>query len=219
MKKYIISILLIICTLANLCLLSACAILNFNGDPDDVAVDGSVDSNNDEGKESIESEFELTPPPKEKPAIIHMIQPIGELTGWQAGKTEFSAKYYVDDMMDILDSLDWKDGNSFSISGDFDFRINLYRTTGDLEEYKKFFDFHKETTEAVTDDIAESTIASQDTTDKTLSVQYLINYKDRIVNMRLSDYSAQTFDIYAEIGESEMKMLVLCLKYYFGPAN
>ena len=70
-----------------------------------------------------------------------------------------------------------------------------------------------DTTEGESSDTAEAVKPEK------YAVQYLINYDDRIVNMRLSDYSAQKFDLYAELNETEMKMIVLCLKYYFGPLN
>ena len=54
---------------------------------------------------------------------------------------------------------------------------------------------------------------------KDISVQYLINYTDGTVNMRFFDYSAQVFDVYAKMNENQTRIIMLCLKYYFGPIN
>ena len=155
-----------------------------------------------------------------------MIKDVDALENWQVGKTEFKAHYYVSDMMEIFDSLEWTDGDIVNLSGDFDFRIDIYRPLSELDEFEKFFKRYgdgetDETTEPDEDSSSEESDAVTDSTDsdkdRKLAVQYLINYNDRVINMRFSDYSAQKFDVYAEMSEAEMKMIILCLKYYFGP--
>ncbi len=190
---------------------SSCSVLYHNDGPNTERVTESLD-------ESETTDLELDMSHEDNSAIIHMIQPINGLEGWSSGKTQNFARYYIDDMMEILDGLEWKDDDTIRVSNDFHFRINLDRPLSELDAYRAFF--HSDDTEATsnTSPDAESEKAPEENdTNKSLSVQYLINYKDRMVNMRLTDYSAQSFDVYAEIGESEMKMLVLCLKYYFGP--
>ena len=219
MKKRFLSLLLILCLLINVLFAVSCV--------------SSGDENNDDSADHTDpadldiediipadKDFELSPPPADKPAIIHMIQPVDDLADWQAGKTEHSASLYVDDMMKVLDALDWQgSGESFAVSSDFDFRINLHRSKEEMDAFASFF--------ASSEDENETDTAEPDTegdsqdgyTAEAISVQYLINYEDRLVNMRLSDYSALTFDIYAELEENEMRLLILCLKYYFGPGQ
>ena len=169
----------------------------------------------------------MSTPVEDDRAIIHMIKYVSELEDWQVGKTEFHAFYYINDMMEIFDALEWNNGDIVNLSGDFDFRIDIYRPLSELDEFEKFFDRidgenekDEETKAEPEETKAEDTEAPEDTPeDRKLAVQYLINYKDRVINMRFSDYSAQKFDVYAEMSESEMKMIILCLKYYFGPSR
>ena len=111
-------------------------------------------------------------------------------------------------MMKIFDELEWKNSNEeILISGDFDFRINLYRNEMSLMDYDRF----------VKD--PEVKIFSREDGNSKISVQYLVNYTDKTVNMRLFDYSAEVFDVYAVMDDYQMRVLVLCLKYYFGAQN
>lgn len=193
MKTRIISILLLLCMAINIFTLSSCT---------------TPASNDVEDTTDAELDFELTKAPEQERAIIHMIKPVEALEGWQSGKTEHSAFLYIDDMMKIFDELEWKNSDEeVLISGDFDFRINLYRTEMSLREYEKF----------VKDPEVE--IFSRNDGNSEISVQYLINYTDKTVNMRLIDYSAEVFDVYAVMDDYQMRVLVLCLKYYFGSQN
>lgn len=214
MKKRLICLFLLLCITVNTYILSSCSIIRNNDIDDDVAVNGSESITF--WDESLESEFELPPPPTEKPAIIHMIQPTEMLEGWQSGKTEHSASLYVDDIMKVLDSLEWeKASDGIEISSDFHFRINLYRPQNELEPFFSFVDL-TESDQEESKEVDTDTTPTDDGEQDSISVQYLINIDDKIVNMRFSDYSAQTFDIYAPLGETDVKILVLCLKYYFG---
>ena len=196
MKTRIISIALLLCLTINIFTLTSCSTSKSNSkDTTDTTLETELD-------------IELPEAPKEERAIIHMIKPVDDLEGWQSGKTEPSAVFYVDDMMNIFDELEWKQSDEeVLISGDFDFRINLYRTEMSLRDYEKFVKN------------PEVEIFSKEDGNSNISVQYLINYTDKTVNMRLYDYSAEVFDVYAEMSESQMKVLILCLKYYFGAQN
>ncbi len=194
MKTRIISIVLLLCMILNIFTLTSC----------NTPTSGNADTT---GSES-ELDFELTKAPEQERAILHMIQPVEALEGWQSGKTEPAAFLYIDDMMKVFDELEWKNSDEeILISGDFDFRINLYRTEMSLREYEKF----------VKD--PELKIFSRNDGNSEISVQYLINYSEKTVNMRLFDYSAEVFDVYAVMDDYQMRVLVLCLKYYFGAQN
>ena len=213
MKRLVVAITLLICMTVTLCFANSCG---DTSDKDNNDKDSSTPPS--ESQSDTEEDFGITEPENDDRAILHMIKEVDALEGWQAGKTEFNARYYIDDMMDILDGLDWSNADLTNLSGDFDFRIDLYRTYVELEKFEQFtvqadttLPFaDTEETESDTDEIIEN---------QKYAVQYLINYDDRIVNMRLTDYSAQKFDLYAELNETEMKMIVLCLKYYFGPST
>ncbi len=195
MKTRIISILLILCMAINIFTLSSCSTATSGDNVDTTDTDSELD-------------FELTKAPEQERAILHMIQPVEALEGWQSGKTEPAAFLYIDDMMKVFDELEWKNSDEeILISGDFDFRINLYRTEMSLREYEKF----------VKD--PELKIFSRNDGNSEISVQYLINYSEKTVNMRLFDYSAEVFDVYAVMDDYQMRVLVLCLKYYFGAQN
>lgn len=192
MKTRIISIALILCLAINIFTLSSCTTPTPSVDTDTTDAEGELD-------------FELTEAPEQERAIIHMIQPVDELEGWQSGKTEPAAFLYIDDMMNVFDELVWENGNEdILISGDYDFRINLHRNEMSLTEYEKF----------IKD--PEVKVFSRNDGNSKISVQYLVNYKDKTVNMRLFDYSAEVFDVYAVMDDYQMRVLTLCLKYYFG---
>ena len=115
MKKRIISISLILCVALNIFTLSACTAQTSANNTDTTDTD-STDT----------LDFELTKAPEQDRAILHMIKPVDALEGWQSGKTEPAAFLYIDDMMNVFDELEWKNGDEeILISGDFDFRINL----------------------------------------------------------------------------------------------
>ena len=197
MKIRIISIALLLCLLINTLALASCS-SNDSTDEDDTTID----------LENLD-DIDLEKPPMLEHAIIQMIRPIDGLNDWQAGKTEHAAIFYVDDMMEIFDKLEWESAEEEGIvSGDFDFRINLYRTQSELADYEKFVKDPELQLFPITEEDKDG-----------VSVQYLINYADKIVNMRLYDYSAHVFDIYAELDEHQMHVLLLCLKYYFGAHN
>ncbi len=207
--KRLVCLLLLLSTVCSAFWFSACSITDHNDDPDNIPANGEIDeiTSLPLDEQDTNSAFELDPPPMDKPAIIHMIKPSELLEDWQSGKTELSASLYVDDMMKVLDSLEWENASDdIEISRDFHFRINLFRPKEELSPFLSFISDAEETTaEAETED-----------TTSDISVQYLINIEDKIVNMRFSDYSAQTFDVYAELDETNVRILVLCLKYYFG---
>ena len=212
MKKLIAAITLLICLTITLCFANSCGTSgnNDNGGKDPSTPQTQVQSLGDD-------DFGITAPENDDRAILHMIKDVAELEDWQVGKTEFNAKYYVDDMMEIFDGLSWSNADIINFSGDFDFRIDLYRTEADLNKFEQF------TGQTDTTEVSSTITSSVDTGDsepsenKKYAVQYLINYDDRVINMRLIDYSAQKFDLYAELDENQMKMVILCLKYYFGP--
>ena len=209
MKRRLVCLLLLLSTVCASISFSACSKIDNDRDNDNVPVNGDTFDTSflPLDSQDTDSDFELEPPPAEKPAIIHMIKPTELLEDWQSGKTELSASLYVDDMMKVLDSLKWEEASDdIQISSDFHFRINLFRTNEELSPFLSFINGKEEST---------SETASENTTSD-ISVQYLINVEDKIVNMRFSDYSAQTFDVYAELDETDVKILVLCLKYYFG---
>ena len=214
MKRPIVAIILLMCMTFTLCFANSCGDIS---DKDNNDSDSSTPPS--ESQSDTEDDFGITEPENDDRAIIHMIKEVNSLEDWQVGKTEFHARYYIDDMMDILDGLEWVSGDIINLSGDFDFRIDLYRTRSELTEFDKFIVKNDTTTESEETDKPADTGSTEDDKDRKIAVQYLINYDDRVVNMRLTDYSAQKFDIYAKIGESEMKMIILCLKYYFGPAQ
>jgi hypothetical protein len=97
-------------------------------------------------------------------------------------------------------------------------QADLYLKT-DLKKFEQF------TGQTDTTEVSSAITSSADTGDsestenRKYAVQYLINYDDKVINMRLIDYSAQKFDLYAELDENQMKMVILCLKYYFGPLS
>ena len=195
MKRRLISIALILCIALNILTLPSCT------SPASSNISDTTDTES-------ELDFELTKAPEQDRAILHMIKPVDALEGWQSGKTEPSAFLYIDDMMKIFDELEWKNSNEeILISGDFDFRINLYRNEMGLMDYDRF----------VKD--PEVKIFSREDGNSKISVQYLVNYTDKTVNMRLFDYSAEVFDVYAVMDDYQMRVLVLCLKYYFGAQN
>ena len=201
MKK-LISIFLVLC-LACTIVLSACKNVN-----DDISIPADADTEATSESESTEDEVTifLPPFPEQTRAILHMIKPVESLDGWQAGKTEPAASLYVDDMTKLLDELDYKQSSDeVLISGDYDFRINVRRLASELEAYKAFIN-----------DPESDIFPAEGEEDKLISVQYLINYTEKTVNMRFIDYSAHVFDVYAELNENQMRLLTLCLKYYFG---
>ena len=197
MKTRILSAILLFCLIINTLVLSSCTVPASKNDED--TTDISEDT----------LDIELPKAPDVEKAIIHMIKPVDALEGWLSGKTEPSATLYVDDMMKIFDELEWKQSDdNILISGDFDFRINLYRKETELQGYEKFVL-----------DPEVKIFGETSNGDKEISVQYLINYTDKTVNMRLFDYSAHAFDVYAEMSDNQMRVIVLCLKYYFGAQN
>ena len=195
MKTRILSAILLLCLTVNIFALSSCNTPVSSGEVGTTATEDTLD-------------VELPKAPEIDRAIIHMIKPVDTLEGWQSGKTEPSAVLYVDDMMNIFDELEWMQGDEdILISSDYDFRINLFRPEMGLRDYAKF----------VKDPDLEIFSLSDGNSD--ISVQYLINYEEKTINMRLYDYSANAFDIYAVMNDYQMRVVVLCLKYYFGPQN
>ena len=213
MKRLIAAITLLVCMTITLCFANSCDTAGNNDDT--TSKEPSVSQ--PQGDSVTDDDFGITAPTNDDKAILHMIKDVAALKDWQVGKTEFNARYYVDDMMEIFDGLSWSNADTINFSGDFDFRIDLYRTEADLNKFEQFANptATTETSEAVT--APADTDSSESIEDRKYAVQYLINYDDKVVNMRLIDYSAQKFDIYAELDENQMKMVVLCLKYYFGP--
>ena len=195
MKTRILSSILLLCLLINIFALSSCTVPASGDDVNTTAPEDTLD-------------IELPKAPEMDRAIIHMIRPVDALEGWQSGKTEPSAMLYVDDIMNVFDELEWvQSDEDILISSDYDFRINLYRPEMSLRDYAKF----------VKDPELEIFSVSDGNSD--ISVQYLINYEEKTVNMRLIDYSANVFDVYAVMNDYEMRVVVLCLKYYFGAQN
>lgn len=204
MKKSIAAITVFSLIIMNVLLLSSCSI------PTNAPIDSPEDT--EQSRESLPDnlgDFELIDTPAQKGAIIHMIRPVPSLENWQSGKTQPEARLYVDDMMKVFDELEWKISDDHTlVSGDFDFRINMYRPSSELVPYK---DFITQTDVSIFPENSDE--------QKDISVQYLINYTDGTVNMRFFDYSAQVFDVYAKMNENQTRIIMLCLKYYFGPIN
>lgn len=213
MKKLIAAITLLVCMTVTLCFANSCDAAGNNDDTTSKAPSVSQP----QGESVTDDDLGITAPLNDNKAILHMIKDVDALKDWQAGKTEFNAKYYVDDMMEIFDGLSWATADTINFSGDFDFRIDLYRTEADLNKFEQFADSSVTTKDLDDDSAPTNKDNAKSTENKKYAVQYLINYEDRIVNMRLIDYSAQKFDLYAELDENQIKMVVLCLKYYFGP--
>ena len=212
MKKLIAAITLLVCMTITLCFANSCGT---SGNNDNDGKNPSMLQT--QGQSATDDDFGITAPKNDDRAILHMIKDVAELKDWQVGKTEFNARYYVDDMIEIFDGLSWSNADIINFSGDFDFRIDLYRTEADLMKFEQFAVQADATETSDTVTSTADTGNTETTEDRKYAVQYLINYEDKVVNMRLIDYSAQKFDLYAELDENQMKMVVLCLKYYFGP--
>ena len=211
MKK-LTAVILLFCIASTLCFANSCANAGNGSDTDtDSSTTNTVD------REDTDNDFIITAPQNEDKAILHMIKDVEALEGWQVGKTEFNAIYYIDDMMEILDGLDWSYADLSDIPGDFDFKIDLYRTSDELENFdRSAFD----TSDDSTADTAEAEADTEPvSSDCKCAIQYLINYNDRTVIMKFTDHTSQKLELYAKLGEAEMKMIVLCLKYYFGPLS
>ena len=139
---------------------------------------------------------------------IHMVQSSESLEDWQSGKTVYDAYFYVDDIMELLDSLDWQNPEQATIVGDFHFRIDIDRPIEEITDFEKFLT----STEPPLDTVFKISEGHEK-----LFVQYLINFDEKIVNMKLMNYSSQIFNTYAELNDNQLKILELCLKAYFGP--
>ncbi len=176
--------------------------------PNDTPQDNNV--NEQEDNESLESIGDFNPEILDNSTTIHMIQNAESLEDWQAGKTVYDVFFYVEDMMELLDSLDWKDSEQIIVTGDFHFRIDIERPVEEISDFEAFVQ--------ETEDTAYDIFTVSEGHEK-LAVQYLINFDENIVNMRLLNYSMKVFDIYAELDADQLKILKLCLKAYFGPQD
>ena len=134
MKRLITAITLLICMTVTLCFANACGGTGDKKDP----TEKDTSTPNSEAQSDNEDDLGITAPEVEDRAILHMIKEVAALEGWQAGKTEFNARYYIDDIMEILDGLNWNNADLTNLSGDFDFKIDLYRSSLDLEKFEQF---------------------------------------------------------------------------------
>lgn len=177
-----------------------------NAPKDDVTDDKDNDNSNENGE--LDNITDIDPDIMNNSTTIHMIQSVDRLENWRSGKTVYDVFFYVDDMTELLDSLEWQSSDEIDIVEDFHFRIDIERPIEEIADFEKFL---------LSEEPPLDTVFTVSEGHEELGVQYLINFDENVVNMKLSSYSSQVFNVSAELDESQMKILELCLKAYFGP--